>query len=486
MKAIMVMFDTLSRRFLENYGNDWVKTPNFKRLEEHCCRFDNFYGGSMPCMPARRELHTGKYNFLHRSWGPLEPFDFSVIEELKKAGIYTHLCTDHSHYFEDGGATYHNRYNTWEGFRGQEGDRWIPQDEGMLPSQRNALSKKGISVQQHYANITRQQKEEDMSSVKTFHAGLDFIKKHADKDNWFLQIESFDPHEPFYVPQRYRDLYELENAPEFNWPAYGPIDEQLHGENLKEVRKEYASLITMCDHYLGKVLDLMDQYDLWKDTMFIVNTDHGFLLGEHGMMGKNFGPMYDEVIHIPFFLYDPNHQGHKSYEAIAQTIDVAPTLLDFFNIDYSVCDGSSLITCMRNNQNTRDVILYGVHGSFTCMSDGSYVYMKANIDSENPLVECTLMPTQMRGFIPCEAINKAELVKGDAYSNGVSYLKIPIKTFYDASIFGDQLFNIKEDEYQKYNLVGKVDTQIYDNKLKELLKQYQAPEEEFQRLGLLN
>ena len=188
MKAIMVMFDTLSRRFLENYGNDWVKTPNFKRLEEHCCRFDNFYGGSMPCMPARRELHTGKYNFLHRSWGPLEPFDFSVIEELKKAGIYTHLCTDHSHYFEDGGATYHNRYNTWEGFRGQEGDRWIPQDEGMLPSQRNALSKKGISVQQHYANITRQQKEEDMSSVKTFHAGLDFIKKHADKDNWFLQI----------------------------------------------------------------------------------------------------------------------------------------------------------------------------------------------------------------------------------------------------------------------------------------------------------
>ena len=65
-------------------------------------------------------------------------------------------------------------------------------------------------------------------------------------------------------------------------------------------------------------------------------------------------------------------------------------------------------------------------------------------------------------------------------------MKIPIKTFYDASIFGDQLFNIKEDEYQKYNLVGKVDTQIYDNKLKELLKQYQAPEEEFQRLGLLN
>ncbi len=69
MKAIMIMFDTLTRKFLSSYGNDWCITPNFERLKEKCCRFENFYGGSMPCMPARRELHTGKYNFLHRSWG---------------------------------------------------------------------------------------------------------------------------------------------------------------------------------------------------------------------------------------------------------------------------------------------------------------------------------------------------------------------------------------------------------------------------------
>lgn len=110
MRVIMVMFDTLTRKFLPNYGNDWVQAPNFQRLAEHCTRFDRFYGGSMPCMPARRELHTGKYNFLRRGWGPLEPFDRSVMEVLKQNGIYTHLVTDHSHYWEDGGATYHNRY----------------------------------------------------------------------------------------------------------------------------------------------------------------------------------------------------------------------------------------------------------------------------------------------------------------------------------------------------------------------------------------
>ena len=91
MKAIMVMFDSLNRRMLSTYGCTDCHTPNFDRLAQRAVTFDNCYVGSMPCMPARRELHTGRYNFLHRSWGPLEPFDDSMPEMLKKSGIYTHL-----------------------------------------------------------------------------------------------------------------------------------------------------------------------------------------------------------------------------------------------------------------------------------------------------------------------------------------------------------------------------------------------------------
>ncbi|MCB0088072.1 MAG: sulfatase-like hydrolase/transferase, partial [Caldilineaceae bacterium] len=69
MKAIMVMFDTLNRHMLPPYsapGDDWVHAPNFQRLAQRTVTFDNSYVGSMPCMPARRELHTGRLNFLHR------------------------------------------------------------------------------------------------------------------------------------------------------------------------------------------------------------------------------------------------------------------------------------------------------------------------------------------------------------------------------------------------------------------------------------
>ena len=97
MKAIMVMFDSLNRHMLEPYGCDWVPTPNFGRLAERSITFDRSYVCSLPCMPARRELHTGRPGFLHRGWGPLEPFDDSVPEMLDAQGIHSHLVTDHYH-----------------------------------------------------------------------------------------------------------------------------------------------------------------------------------------------------------------------------------------------------------------------------------------------------------------------------------------------------------------------------------------------------
>ncbi|SVB37496.1 uncharacterized protein METZ01_LOCUS190350, partial [marine metagenome] len=124
-RCVVVMYDTLCRHFLPGYGNEWVNAPNFERLAKRSVQFDNFYVGSMPCMPARREMHTGRYNFLHRSWGPLEPFDDSMPAILHSNAIHSHKVTDHQHYWEDGGATYHQRYTTFDLVRGQEGDKWI-------------------------------------------------------------------------------------------------------------------------------------------------------------------------------------------------------------------------------------------------------------------------------------------------------------------------------------------------------------------------
>ena len=101
MRSITIMYDSLNRQMLSAYGSQETITPNFLRLAQRTVRFEQFYCGSMPCMPARRELHTGRYNFLHRSWGPIEPFDVSVFQQLSDHCIYTHFISDHAHYCQE-------------------------------------------------------------------------------------------------------------------------------------------------------------------------------------------------------------------------------------------------------------------------------------------------------------------------------------------------------------------------------------------------
>jgi arylsulfatase A-like enzyme len=121
MKVVFVLFDSLNRHMLGAYGGTRIGTPNFDRLATRATSFDRHYVGSLPCMPARRDMQTGRLSFLHRSWGPLEPFDNCFPELLNDTGVYSHLVTDHFHYWEDGGATYHNRYDSYEFIRGPGG-----------------------------------------------------------------------------------------------------------------------------------------------------------------------------------------------------------------------------------------------------------------------------------------------------------------------------------------------------------------------------
>jgi len=247
MRAIMVMFDTLTRQFMPPYGNDWVIAPNFKRLAAHAVQFQNAYVGSMPCMPARREIHTGRYNFLHRAWGPLEPFDDSMPELLDKAGVHAHKVTDHAHYWEDGGATYHNRYTTYEFVRGQQGDPHIgdARRREPPPSWKNPRSR---NATQDWVNREQMTSEDQQPMARTFTQGIEFLRRNKDADRWFCQIETFDPHEPFFTQKHYQDLYpHAWDGSTYDWPAYWPSDTQTIKDRaaLDHLRIQLAALITM-------------------------------------------------------------------------------------------------------------------------------------------------------------------------------------------------------------------------------------------------
>lgn len=478
------MFDSLSRHYLSPYGNDWVRTPNFQRLAERSVTFDRCYVGSMPCIPARRELHTGRYNFLHRSWGPLEPFDDSMPEILTSNGVYTHMATDHYHYWQDGGSTYHSRFSTFEFSRGQEADQWKGEvRDPVIPDYH------GTGMRQDWINRKYLKQEEDYSQTQIFNHAKAFIDTNAEADNWYLHVECFDPHPPFMAPQRFRDLYpEDYDGPHFDWPDYGPLTEDDNHAFVDHIRKEYAALISMCDYSLGRILDAMDEYELWDDTMLIVTTDHGFLLGEHDWWAFVRPPFYDEVSVKPLFIWDPRcgRAGERT-DALVQTHDIPATLLEYFGQELPPdMHGKPLRDTIAIGEKVRDYALFGVFGGHVNITDGRYVYMRAPAEEANaPLYEYTQMPTHMTERFSVEEMRTMQLAPPFRFTKETPVNRINGSAFMtEAHQFGTLLYDLAEDPGQHAPIN---DPELEDALIVEMLKLMQendAPKEQYQRLGL--
>jgi len=480
------MYDSLNRHMLPPYGCGWIDAPNFERLSAKSISFDNMYVGSMPCMPARRELHTGRYNFLHRAWGPLEPFDDSAISLLRHSGIYTHLVSDHHWYWNDGGATYHQRYNTWQNVRGQELDRWKPEVRPLTKPNSEAY----YGNWSHYNAVNRQYMMEESLTpqAQTFRGGLEFLEKNSNEDNWFLQIETFDPHEPFFTLQHWKDKY-LHGwvSPHFDWPRYEKVTERP--EMVEHIRYEYAALVSQCDHYLGQVLDYMDSHNMWKDTMLIVNTDHGFLLGEHDWWAKCRMPFYNEIAHIPLFVWDPRvGSAGQRRSSLVQTIDLPPTLLDYFGVSIpSSMVGQPLRQVINKETTIRDAALFGIFGGHVNITDGRYVYMRAakNGAINRPLYHYTQMPTHIDSLFSVEEMQTMTRHEGFAFTKGTPVMKI------DASLkawwwedFNTVLYDLDSDPAQETPIdQPQIEAHMIDM-LISLLEANDAPIDQYQRLGL--
>ena len=499
MKAVMVMYDSLRLDFLPTYGGKEISLPNFDRLAAHSVTFDKSYVCSLPCMPARRELHTGRANFLHRSWGPIEPFDDSMPELLKQNGVYSRIVTDHNHYVEDGGGTYCTRYSTWECNRGQEGDPWAGHVNHNVPKNPHTLTKldgmpkpvreiMGRLYAQDVYNREKFQATEDYPQAKTFAQGLEFLEQSYNEDNWFIQIETFDPHEPFDAPNDYvSKLFDPDQVSELDWPPYAPVNEPQ--EIVDQVRRKYLALLAFCDDSLGKVLDLFDKHDLWKDTLLIVNTDHGYLLGEHGWWAKSMMPDYQEIAHTPLFIWDPRSgkQGERR-QSLVQTIDLAPTILEFFGLEIPKdMLGKPLREAVEKDEAVREYGIFGSHGGVLSVTDGQYVYMVAPVADHPQCYDYTLMPTHMRARFSVAEMQQATLAEPFGFTKNCPVLKIPapVKTM-SADLPEGQtaLYDVIADPQQKERILDKEVEARMRSALIDLLKENEAPEEYYAIYGL--
>ena len=502
MKAVFVLFDSLNRHLLAPYGGTRVATPNFARLAERSATFERHYVGSLPCMPARRDMQTGRLSFLHRSWGPLEPFDNSFPELLHQAGTYSHLVTDHFHYFEDGGATYHTRYDSYEFIRGQEGDPWKAMVQPPWERLRQMYHERQFSrsardkFRRNIVNREFIRDESEFPSVRCFAAGLDFLEQNRTADDWLLQIETFDPHEPFTAPERFREKFTTGwNGPVRDWPRYGRVDELP--EECEELRANYYAVVALCDFLLGQLLDHFDRHGLWRDTALVVTTDHGFLLGEHDFWAKNRMNMYEEIVHIPLFLHDPRRPASAGVRrsALTQTIDLAATFLDLYDVPaVAEMEGHSLLPLLDAERPLRQGALFGYFGGAINVTDGRYTYHRFPPDPRaQELYQYTLMPTHIWEPFTSEELAGAALAQPMPFTKGVPVLKIPVierSPMFDnygpgALIESEtRLYDLADDPGQSRPLSSPEMEEAMTRLMRELMHANDAPPEAYARIAI--
>lgn len=483
MKAIFVLLDSLNRNYLPIYGNDWVRAPNITRLANSGVVHDNHWLGSAPCMPARRDIMTGRLNFLERPWGAIEPFDVPFPGLLRKAGIRSHMETDHYHYFHVGGENYHTQFDTYQFHRGQENDCW--QSRARPPGEPEHL---GRWTEQYALNAERFTSAAEFPTPKTFLGAVDWLQRNEGADDFLLWVEGFDPHEPFDCPQVYVDQYGDDWSGPLNlWTGY---DRAEGGEDaIRHLRRRYAGTLSMADEYLGRLLDELERQGIFEETLIILTTDHGHLIGEHGCTGKNRWHAWNELSNLPFVAKLPGnrHAGQRRAQ-LTQNIDVMPTLLDYFGIECPhAIHGESLRGVFENDAAVaREAVLYGWFGMPVNVTDGSYTYMRAAARADNaPLFMHYQVPTSYH----FHSLPGAGMFRDAEFGNFLPYTDMPVvrarSGMRRTDIVADsQLFHLGNDPGQTRNLVGKPAEARYVELLRRTMERVDAPPSQFERLGL--
>jgi len=483
VNVLLVLVDSLNRADLPAYGGDVVETPNIDRIARRAWRFDNHFVGSLPCMPARREIFAGFKELMWRPWGSLEAFDARLPRIVAAEGHATAIVTDHYHYWEEPANGYLQSFAQTELVRGHEWDNWrgpVTADEPVPAWVENIERWRPGGGRRYYANVRDFRSEEDFFPARTMTAAA---ARLADlRAPFFLQVESFDVHEPFHVPEPYLSRFgDPADDDRFTlWPPYqDPVAlarfmAETSPEELAFVRARYLAKVAMVDRWLGVLLDRVD----WDDTAVILTTDHGHDLGERGVFGKQY-PHWDSHARIPLFVWHPAHPEGGVVDALTSTVDLFSTIAELAGASVDARHGQSLVPLLAGGAG-HDALLYGTFGQGVCCTDGEWTVFKSPT-GEAPLYSYSSLLAEslvVRGL--------ADPAGADHYLPDVRYPQWRIPVEKAPLSREDFLFHRPSDPAQTRNLWDDEPEQRERmlSLLRDLIAREGAPEEQWERLGL--
>jgi arylsulfatase A-like enzyme len=424
LRILYLDLDTLRPDHLGCYGYHRNTSPNIDRIAAQGVRFDNTYCSDAPCLPSRTALMTGRFG-IHtgvinhggtcadpRIDGPERGFrdslsSTSLPATLKQAGLHTAYI--------GGFGERHSAWSFYAGFR-----EIYDTGKGGMES------------------------AEDVTPT-----ALDWIARNAAKEDWYLQVNYWDPHTPYRAPAEFGNPFEAEPLPAWFTPEVlaehrrhvGPHSARetymFHGDfdprwprypgelgdmaDLRRYIDGYDCGIRYMDDHIGQLFAALEEAGVMDDLAIIISSDHGENLGELGLYGEH-GTADNITCRIPLIIRWPGGAQGGSDKGLHYNLDLGPTLAELLRRPAKPhWDGESFAaTITRRADRGREylVISQGCHVCQRSVRWGDWLYMRTYHDGYH------LFPTEMLYNVANDPHEQHDLAvaRPDLCAQGLRYL----------------------------------------------------------------
>ena len=366
--VLVIMCDQLNAKALSCYGGP-VSTPNIDRIASEGVRLTNAYSTTPFCSPSRASIVTGLYPHQHgvvHNLGFKQKEGITIKDEttgklLNNEGYKTHqfgkwhiesdslnylpYYTDQYDYgyqykkemeekgltvFKDDGQDWMNFYNQF----------WPVEVSPYMKEKRDYLEDlwadhvhRDFPIKMGRLRLN----QEDWIDDKLANLTVDRIRRAVSNEDPFMITTSFIwPHDPNFVPDPYYDLF---NPDSLNMPSTRILDKKFDNswsrrmvkgygdEGLKEFMRIYYGAVKYLDDRVGKILEELENQGVLDETLIIFTSDHGDMMGGHGMVWKVNESFYEEQAAIPFIIRYPDLLKPAVSSIPVSLVDMKSTIL---------------------------------------------------------------------------------------------------------------------------------------------------------------
>ena len=344
-------------------NNRQLRTPNIDRLVASGVSFERAYCQSPICTPSRASFLTGMYpSSVHgcgngnASWMEAAPlvtalladagYDCALAGKLHLAGARGRIEPRPQH---DGYRVFHWSHGPHDYW--QEGHAYA-----------DWLQDQGYSL----AELLKRPHERPAELHQTTWCAdraIDFIEADHDGKPWLMSVNIFDPHSPFDPPQSYLDRFDVEamSGPKYRESDLAAqaklrdVDFQTEARRpedfeAKRIQAAYYAMIELIDDNVGRMLKALEASGQLDDTVVIFTSDHGEMLGDHGLLLKGCR-FYDGLVRVPLIIsWAGQFLENQRRQALVELIDIAPTLLDLAGLSIpEKMQGRSLLSLLAES-----------------------------------------------------------------------------------------------------------------------------------------